>query len=394
MAKGLAPPSRLAAPVGSAFFPPRLSQPGRLLFRWRAADDYDVETNDSPATTPVLGWVIPNYLDNSLQIYAATGALLGELALSTDQSSVLFTPAPGGAYAINTPIATVFQEQNVDLANFAIGIYNGGNATFFAPFFVAVREALTFSLPQQFAENAQQAVLAGQPLALARASLSLDLAGAIATDESWTGFENVVLNSDAPSDAGLSQVEFPVVLGALNQLDDTLVGYWINPVSQTDYRNFHAPYATTSQGGVTPPTQNTLTLTPQTSSAGETDVVLLLDPRGAVHATTGILPVKAIDIPPSQYAAALAALELTFDVAPVLSGTNLPATAGAAAPMLIVKPKVSSGNWSWITTNEAAWSATALTDAATAQATLSYTPQHICEGWLGLTKPADSSKII
>jgi hypothetical protein len=391
VAKGLAPPPRLSAPAGTAFLPPRITQPSRLLFRWRAADDREVETNASPATSPVLGWVIPNYLDQSLQIYAAAGLALGELALSADKLRVLWTPAPGGRYPIGTPIGTVFQGQNADLAAFAKGTYNNGDATFFAPFFAAVREALTFSLPRRFAESAQQAVLTGQPLALARARLSLDLAGPAATDESWTGFANVVLDNATPSDAGVSQVEFPVSLGALMQLDDTMLGYWVAPQTPADYRTFYAPSAKNSQGGVAPPTQSTLTLTPGGQSDGGKDVVVLMDPRGCVHATTGILPVKQIDIPPSQYADALAALGVCFEVAPILSGTNAPAAHGGAPPMVMIMPKVSSGTWNWVTTNGTDWAVVPLSDAATAKATLNYSPQQISEGWLRLTKPGTNS---
>jgi hypothetical protein len=395
VAKSLAPPALPGMPGGAAFLPPRLSQPSRLLFRWRAADDRNVETNDSPATSPVLGWVVPNYLDNSLLLYAPAGTSLGELALSADQSKVLFIPAPGGAYQPGTAIATVFQDQETDLANFAVGLYNGGDASFFAPFFQAVREGLTFALPQQFAENAQQVVLAGQPLALARASLALELAGQAATDESWTGFTNAVLNDEVLSDAGIGQVTFPVVLGASDQLDDTLVGYWINPADSDAYRTFYTAYTTESQGGVAPPSQSTLLVSAQ-GAAGQQDVVLLLDPRGSVHATTGVLPVKVIDIPPVHFASALAALELTFAVTPVLSGSNLPAAASADAgrPMTLVRPKVGAGAWSWLTTDGAAWTSTTLTEAATAQATLNYTPQHLSEGWLGLSHVAADSDSI
>lgn len=384
VAKGLAPPPQLKSAPGVAFLPPRLGQAARLLFRWRAAEDAIVETNSSPATSPVLGWVVPSYLDNALQIHAADGTALGELALSADSTTVLWTPSPGGPHAPGTPIATVFAGHTADLANFALGIYNGGDATFFAPFFEGVRAALTFSLPEQFAETAQQAVLAGQALALARASLALDLAGPAATDESWTGFADLILNDVPPSDAGLSHVQFPVTLGAVDQLDDTLVGYWIAPTSEADFRAFWAPYATDSRGGVAPPTQSTLTLTPVSDSNASTDVVLLLDPRGSVHASTGILPVKTIDIPPAFYASALAALNVVFEVAPVLSGTNLPPQAGVA-PMRMVAPKVSSGDWAWVTTSGGTWTVTTLTDAATAQATLDYSPQRASEGWLALT---------
>ena len=390
IAKGLTPPPQAQAAPNAAFLPPRLAQPARLLFRWRAADDAAVETNSSPATSPVLGWVLPSDLDNALQIHAADGSALGELALSADLTRVLWTPAPGGSHPPGTPIATVFAGQADDLVNFALGIYNSGDATFFAPFFAAVRAALTFSLPEQFAESAQQAVLAGQPLALARASLALDLAGPAATDESWAGFEQVILHGATPSDAGLAKVQFPVTLGALDQLDDTLTGYWISPTDADAFRTFWAPYATHTSGGVAAPTQSTLTLTPVNGSEGTTDVVLLLDPRGCVHASTGILPVKEIDIPPSFYTTALAALNVVFEVAPILSGATLPASAGVA-PVRMVTPKVSAGDWTWVTTADGAWAASTLTDAATAQAKLDYSPQHVAEGWLSL-RMSDASE--
>src|SRR5262249_3162978 len=48
-------------------------------------------------------------------------------------------------------------------------------------------------------------------------------------------------------------------------------------------------------------------------------LTLLVDPRGAVHATTGVLPTKAIRIPPDQYTEALRALEITFLSTPILT---------------------------------------------------------------------------
>jgi hypothetical protein len=384
VAKGLAPPSGLGLGAGQAFLPPRITQPARLLLRWRAAHDRDVETNPSPATSPVLGWVIPDYLDNSILVYNAAGTALGELALSADRKRVLWTPAPGGPYPIQTVLPTVMKGQNADLAAFAEGVFNDGDASFFAPFFDAVREALTFSLPAQFRETASQAVLLGQPLALARASLTLDVAGPPATDESWPTFAAAVLDGTAPTDAGLGEVDFPVMLGGLDHLDDTLVGYWIGPAAAADFRTFYAPYATTSEGGVEPPTHETLMLKPSSASAGQTDVVVLMDPRGSVHATTGILPVKAIDIPPAHYTKALGSLAVTFDCTPVLSGSNVTPADGSPAPMTMVAPKVAAGSWSWVTTDGSTWKSTTLVDAATSQATLNYTPQRISEGWLGL----------
>lgn len=377
VAKGLAPAATPANASG-AFLPPRITQPARLQFRWRAAAQPALESSGVANAGPVLGWVIPNHLDNALMLYAAAGKPLGELALTGQR--VLWTPAPLGDFTLDTPLETVFAAQPEDLARFAEGLYNGGDATFFQPFLQAVNDALSFSLPAQFAETAQHVVLTGQPLVLARASLALELAAPAARNQSWACFERTLLDDAAPEDGQLPKVRFPLTLGALNQLDDTLVGYWLDPRQAADYRCFHAPYAQTAQGGVAPPRQDTLTLC---ADGIAQEVVMLLDPRGSVHASSGILPVKNIDIPPVHYATTLAALEVTFECFPLLSGSNLPPATGEAAPMAMVLPRVTSGDWHWISASAEGWSSAALSDSSS-RATLDYSPQHIAEGWLGI----------
>jgi len=87
LSSALAPPSELNLPAGTAFLPPRITQAARLLFRWLAASDDDIETNDHPATTPVIGWLVPNWLDRALAVYNAAGTALGQLTLSADDTS-------------------------------------------------------------------------------------------------------------------------------------------------------------------------------------------------------------------------------------------------------------------------------------------------------------------
>jgi hypothetical protein len=75
-------------------------------------------------------------------------------------------------------------------------------------------------------------------------------------------------------------------------------------------------------------------------------LTLLLDPRGKLHATCGIAPTKAIDIPPDQYAAALQAIEATFLSTPILTDNghlNLPL------------PSEPGYAWSWLQRDRAGW---------------------------------------
>ena len=378
LSSALRPPGALHLPAGTAFLPPRITQATRLLFRWLAASDDDVETNSHPATTPVVGWLVPNWLDRALAIYNAAGIPLGELSLSIGDGPVLWTPAPGGAFPPTAGLDMVFTGQNQHLADFARAVYANGDATFLGPFFTAVREALDFTLPAAFRENAETAVLAGQPLAIARAGLHLEVPGGTASSQSWASFAARVLDKAPPDDAGLASVRFPVRLGGPQRLDDSLVGFWTQAGHGTDWLTFYAPGTTVSQGGVRPPAQDTvtLTLTPQPRSDGTTVLTMLLDPRGSVHATTGVLPVQEIVIPPDHYAAAVASLSLAVATRPVLSASNLPAAS-------LALPKLSSGQWSWITVGDRQWQSAPTADAPAAAA-LNYTPQHITEGWLVL----------
>lgn len=398
VARGVAAPPGLGLAAGTAFLPPRIVQPSRLLFRWLSAAGAE-ESTPAPATSPILGWVVPNYLDRAFALYGGDGTPVGSLGLSADGGSVLWSVAPGGAWPLGTPMDTVMAGVDPNLAAFARSLAGGG-AAYFAPFFAAVREALDFALPERFREDVGTAVLLGQPLALARASLTLSLSGPAATDESWTSFTSAVLgggdgddgDGGGPAwDGGLTRVRFPVQLGAPSRLGDTLVGFWTAPEGETDWTTFYAPAAGAWDGRVGPPATDTVTLTPRAESAADVTVTLLLDPRGQVHATTGILPVGALAVPPSQYADALRSLAVAFGAGPVLSGSNLPAEGGGAPPMSLVRPRVSSGAWSWVTVRDGAWASTELVDAPSAAGTLSYSPQRVSDGWMVLAGPGTES---
>ncbi len=369
LSSALRPPAALGLPAGTAFLPPRLTQPARLLFRWLAASDDDVETNSHPATTPVFGWLVPNWLDRALAIYNAAGTALGELTLSIGDTSVLWTPAPGGPFPPAASIETVFAGQHQHLRDFAVAAYANGNPAFLAPFFATLQHSLDFTLPAEFRENAETAVLAGQPLALARAGLTLEVPGGTAASQSWDSFAARVLpvtDITIPPDAGLSKVVFPVRLGGPQRLDDSLIGFWVQRDGVTSWPDFHLPADD----------QGTVTLTPRASGDVDVVVTLLLDPRGSVHATSGVLPAAEITIPPDHYAASIALLSLALATRPVLSASNTTA-------MALALPKLTSGTWSWITVGGGLpqWQAAATADAPSAAA-LDYTPQRISEGWL------------
>lgn len=68
-------------------------------------------------------------------------------------------------------------------------------------------------------------------------------------------------------------------------------------------------------------------------------ITMLIDPRGLIHATSGILPTKVIHLAPQDYIPALEAIEITFLNAPILSPQ------GTRSLPLSIEPGFT---WSWL----------------------------------------------
>ena len=94
-----------------------------------------------------------------------------------------------------------------------------------------------------------------------------------------------------------------------------------------------------------------------------------------MHATSGILPAKAIHIPADQFVEALRNIEVTFLCAPILTDhgeINLPL------------PDEPGYVWSWLEKENGVWdSARQIAPVGSGRAESA--PQELREGWLKLT---------
>ena len=374
---------------GIIYLQPRLSQPSRLLCRFLAADttEYD-EMNSHPATSPICGWLLTNHLSGGFFFYNQQGKPLGSLTVKGDSSGIEWQATPGDDNTINEDLATVMQYENPQLVGLAAAL-NGASVDFFNAFWTAVDSASTYITLPTPSTASGMAALVGQPIALVQISLLLQLQG--------MGVTNLSLNTISSdqsdfqdTDNQLSEVQFPVILGDLKEIDDGLVGYFMEGQGGTyNFANFYSQ-AATGQGssGVVQPSPDNLLLTPASTpegqppsvTQGEQKVLVLMDPRAGIHATTGILPTQYLEVPSYQYADTLRTLEMTFLTTPVLK----PST-GLALPV----PAESGYTWSWIEEvpvngGGSEWLVTPDIAAPTANAVWQYTPQSITEGWLRL----------
>jgi len=105
-------------------------------------------------------------------------------------------------------------------------------------------------------------------------------------------------------------------------------------------------------------------------------ISMLVEPRGKIHASTGILPVKAIDIPPDQYLDALQKLQLSFLTSPIITPKGT-----LSMPL----PSTDGGSWSWIENDGNAWLASQQIEPVVVDGVMNFASQNILEGWLNLS---------
>ncbi len=369
-----------------AYLQPRLAQGARVLFRWLSADSAELdEMNSHPATSPVCGWLLTNHLQQGLFVYNAQGRPLGSVTVNGDQTALVWQSAPGDDRTIDQDVATVMAYENVHLRDFVVALA-ASTVGYFQALWAAVDHAGSFTVPPASDSGAGLGVLVGQPVALAQASLLLELQGITAYNQGWE--TRVPGDSFRDTDNGLGGVQFPAVLGDLSELDDGLVGYFKMGNAGYDFSTFYTEAAAgPGATGVVQPSPTNVLLTPSSTPegslpsvvAGEQKLLMLLDPRAGVHVTTGILPTQFVQIPAEQYADTLRGLEVAFLTTPVLKPLS-----GLALPLAAE----SGYTWSWVEEAQAAgtsqWVVTPDVDAPAAGAVWQYTPQTATEGWLRL----------
>lgn len=379
------------------YLPPRLSQAGRLTFRWISAADTSgsrQEANATPDSNPVIGWVLPNHLDNSLLVYDAVGDLHGFAYTDPEKNVKYKTLTSRPDTEINPHLLNVidiFRKPTLELMT----------AATFDKFMKHIDETLHTVEPLGSRKDTNLSILMGRPLALVRALLKLEPDGLPAWPQDMTALNDLenFLKNNLPKDSNDWQAAvqafqhrpqpelakpFPIWLGERAILKDGLIGFF----KEDDYSCFYTACDFESPKG---PTLNidgndtgfishdsavrlSFTEKPDSTLVTQVTLTMLVDPRTGVHATSGILPAKYIELPAIHYQQALARLMVAFRAGPVLSpdGITLP---------LPVLPE--SREWHWLDQ----WNENPLpVRDSTDRATLSDNPPQIHDGWLRLNQ--------
>jgi hypothetical protein len=399
LAAGLAPtnvPANL--PYGAFQLPPRLVQGARLEITFLANDGSGQDVTASSNPNAICGWVLPNHLDGALAFYDGNGVLQGELISVPAPAN--WRPRPGDPGATPPP-ASPADIPNVALRQVVQSIA-AQSAEVFEDVLETIDETLWMLDPLGGRKDQFLSVLIGRPLAIVQARLELSLNGLASVNQLWNS--TVTPQTAGPpssyqwanDDGGLETLKFPVRLGSLDLRDDGLIGYYLPDAEQpcgTLYA-VHVPGDLSAgdayikpilnQSGSVPAYQGDIQLTPQPDSASgggrSVLVTLLLDPRGTVHAYTGILPTATGALPASAVEDFVRDLKVTFRAGPILA---------APGTLRTPKPAEAHGVWQWIQRSApGTWESDQIVDA-TDQALLPEGSLTIRDGWLQLSD-ADS----
>ncbi|HEY5752884.1 MAG TPA: hypothetical protein VIT21_07040, partial [Chthoniobacterales bacterium] len=341
----------------------------------------EVEMNSAPATTPICGWLLPNHFDNSLMVYDNTGQALGSINTLAEWMPAPGGRNRIAAAEIPNPhLRRLVRRLVVDVGT--PDGETTIRQDFLQSFLSTLDSAFEAIEPASFAQHEALALLMGRPVAVVRARVDLQLMGQpmvsemiddptiaggkairlkksrhwrACADQDWEVFaydwgqfygcthDQVkdgtcpFLNTPPPNYArtthGFEKVVIPIRLGEHQLLNDGLVGFWKETVEGELDNVFHAPQTledlnivpdVTYQEGRTTPCIRAYTVgvTDNLSVTLQDDplaLTMLMDPRGIVHATSGLLPVYKLEIPAAYYADALKRMGVTFRVSPLLT---------------------------------------------------------------------------
>ncbi|MEM7371986.1 MAG: hypothetical protein AAF587_25445 [Bacteroidota bacterium] len=327
--------------------PARLSQPARLNFRFLSASSGEQEMNSHPASTPVCGWLLPNHLDRSLMFYDNEGNALGSLTMNASNP---WMPAPTVSsietYFSNSAFQNAYlqevRDSILDLQRASIEANGSSDDSFLDHFLSALDKAQDNIEPENFAEHQDLAVLMGKPIAVVRAKLDLELEGPANTNQSWIKLTQELQGQGRSVDA-FTAVKCPIRLGEYKQLNDGLFGYWVENSDGSLQDTFYSSEAESNVDHIQSYVSGGSPV--NLSHAIDDDPVyvsMLVDPKGSIHATSGLLPSKSLYIPKDQYKDALKQIAVTFLTAPLLSPSD---------QVNLSLPKESGFSWSWMELN-------------------------------------------
>ncbi|RFS19952.1 hypothetical protein DVR12_19675 [Chitinophaga silvatica] len=359
--------------------PPRLLQHAKLDI---SLIDH-VKNNITPEANPICGWLIHNYLDRSILVFLPDGTSAGELLLVQPGivKTVNWVPPPND----NGITIDSIKAKSEQLYAFIIGL-KGKSERDFKALLSVIDITLSKIDPPGNRTDLILSTLIGRPLALVRTKLQFLLRESPLQSCEWPKFMEAT-----PQIPPFTSSNFSIRLGEMRLSEDGVIGYFdadnykvfnsvTTPESGQNYVREIGPIGSVDGNYINLPFDGT------TSKI----ITLLMDPRGSIHATTGILPVKSIQIPIQFVNGPLTAMEINFRVGPILSRVLDTSVEEGVTPPFVqtinyLPISEKNGSWSWWQNSNSGsnnkWQGYSLANAPN-EAVLNKAPATLHDGYL------------
>lgn len=318
--------------------PPRLCQPARLEFRFLPTDRPSVEKQNAPDAPLVHGWVIPNFVERSIHVLDDAGKPLVQLE-STGPRWENDHGFQGSAIHIGDQTLRNWVEAVIGRMR--------ASSSFLLDLLKVINEALEGSMSDD--------ALFGPTLAIAQARLNLHLQGSPFHNLSWDSmFLDIAFQRAEGDSMAYENVLVPFRLGEHHQLQDGLVMWWRDTPergSQGKSGNSPGEETTNTNGSLAfhlPQNREHHLWGKTTGGSGHDHVLqaahpieigLLMLPERAVHVTSGILPVKQIELPVAAYDRQRQQISGMLYAGPVLNDSR---------DLRMPLPKIKGQTWQWV----------------------------------------------
>lgn len=356
---GAVVPERVVVPGAQATMlrTPRITAPARCRLRLVGAETTDPagpadavvdEVDASRQVSPVIGFLLPNHVDEGVQVFGADGTPLGELITEPTGGGVVWEPAPGrplradaapgeGLTTAQRPLGLLASGMvAADAAARAgqpAGAAGGPDESALSAFLRAIDTTLWTVDPISGAGSSAVASIVGRPVAVVRTVLSVD----VADDLDALTLDNAGRAARAQAYADLTRLGVPVRIGELTRTDDGVLGWF----TDDDYSRMHvvdklvrdeALAAGPDRGhfgpwGTTPVVPDPQPIGHPYLDTADTVVVhpgsprlltVLMLPGSTASVTCGLVPRVTIQLQRAWYAPGLEKLSPSVRVGPVL----------------------------------------------------------------------------
>ncbi len=201
--------------------PPRVLQPSALDVK------FDYDTSDS-VKSPVIGWVVPVFINQHLEFFNSEGLHIGAVNSEGQWESTPFHIASG-----QEDKKGVEKIENPDLRNTVKWFLRQGKKPgFVAEVIKEIQRNLEHIAPENYQNPSLMETIASIPIALAKIDYRLVSKG----KPVYNVKNRDIIFDHSAHESGLCNIRFPIRFGDVNQYNDGLIGYW----HKEDGRDFNS----------------------------------------------------------------------------------------------------------------------------------------------------------